>query len=131
MPNIYRQKYRNKRKKLALNYLGNRCSLCGSTKKLEFDHINPDTKKFNILDTVSLDKSMDTFMVELDKCQLLCKSCHLIKTAVERQFNVPRHGTFGWATNHSCYCDDCVKVKREYRLQYQREYRKRKKLNKE
>ena len=57
--------------------LGNKCVKCGTTKNLQFDHIDPKTKCFNVNPQDSWEKTLP----ELYKCQLLCKLCHLEKTA--------------------------------------------------
>lgn len=71
-----------KRRKLikekAINYLGGKCSKCGYNKcmnALDFHHLNPEEKEFNIArDRHTL--SWKTLEKELDKCILLCANCH-------------------------------------------------------
>ena len=76
-----RRGYRDKRKELCLEYLGGKCVKCGTTHNLQFDHIKREGKKYEI--TRRLTYKFDTLKEELDKCQLLCASCHLDKTAKE------------------------------------------------
>ena len=60
--------------------LGGKCVVCGTTEHLEFDHIDPKTKSFDITRYVNGGKSKHIFMEELKKCQLLCVECHKKKT---------------------------------------------------
>ena len=58
----------------AKEILGGKCDMCGATEKLEFDHINPQDRKngkpvTNIMGRKELHQ-------ELEKCRLLCHSCH-------------------------------------------------------
>jgi 5-methylcytosine-specific restriction endonuclease McrA len=57
---------------------GGKCVSCGSTDRLEFDHIDPDTKLYAIGKLWSRNKG--EVDAEVDKCQLLCYDCHLVKT---------------------------------------------------
>lgn len=72
----YNKKYQKERyireKNELIKKLGGKCSVCGSTEGLEFDHIEREGKKFAI--TAKLhSKELDE---ELSKCQLLCYICH-------------------------------------------------------
>ena len=44
----YINKWRKKRREYAFNKLGGKCRECGSTDKLEFDHIDHNSKILNI-----------------------------------------------------------------------------------
>lgn len=79
----YIQRKRLSRKAECLAYLGGACVRCGTTKNLEFDHIEPSTKEFEITTRITL--SWDKLLPELDKTQLLCVSCHKAKTADDRK----------------------------------------------
>jgi 5-methylcytosine-specific restriction endonuclease McrA len=57
------------------------CSFCGSFQDLEVDHIDPDNKEFNPKEIWS--RSEKVRDEELKKCQVLCRLCHLSKTAVD------------------------------------------------
>jgi 5-methylcytosine-specific restriction endonuclease McrA len=70
----------NKRKAEAIEILGGACVICGSTEELQFDHLNPSTKKFALGKLWSANQ--EAFMEELTKCQLLCFTCHQIKTVL-------------------------------------------------
>lgn len=65
-------------KSLCVKYKGGECIICGYNKyqgALEFHHMNPDDKEFNIshMRKYSFD---DLVKYELDKCVLLCANCH-------------------------------------------------------
>lgn len=98
---IYRQRYKN----WALNYLGGRCVSCGTTEKLEFDHIDPSTKSFTIVAQISA--SREKLKAELDKCQLLCFDCHWDKTRRDNNYGQLGHGQVSRYINQKCRCQDC------------------------
>lgn len=66
------------------------CAICGYKAHhagLDFNHINPDDKTSNIgvIIRKGIPKSRDTvtrkkLSIELSKCEVLCKTCHGIKT---------------------------------------------------
>lgn len=56
---------------------GRSCAKCGSQTALELDHINPEDKLSNHIWSWTKKRRDD----ELIKCQVLCKSCHRIKTS--------------------------------------------------
>jgi predicted HNH restriction endonuclease len=86
MPNQYKEgkaqyvaKRRRKIKQLALDYKGNKCSICSynkSIRALSFHHLNPDTKEFGIASSGET-RSWERVKVELDKCILVCANCHM------------------------------------------------------
>ena len=78
--NQYHRDRYNQKVKECKTILGGKCVVCGATENLEFDHIDPKTKLFNITVYVTGGKSKDVFMEELNKCQLLCVECHKNKT---------------------------------------------------
>jgi len=107
--------YRRKRKKELIDLLGGKCVMCGSKNNLEFDHIDKSKKEHKI--TRILEYSMDRIMQELNKCQLLCKECHLEKTSLnsENTLSGPaRHGTLHMYRNYKCRCDECKKAASNY-----------------
>lgn len=59
------------------------CQQCGSDQNLELDHINPEEK---VCHTVWSWTPMRRAL-ELKKCQVLCRSCHRKKTALNRERN--------------------------------------------
>ena len=74
----YRTKWRHNRRKTCIEKLGGKCVKCGTTKYLQFDHIKPSEKSFDISRKLTTD--LKTLFEELDKCQLLCWDCHMEKT---------------------------------------------------
>ena len=73
-----KEERRKKRLQEMKDYLGNKCTHpgCNQTENLQFDHIDPKTKCFNVNPQDSWEKTLP----ELDKCQLLCPKHHLEKT---------------------------------------------------
>lgn len=115
----YHREYYQKRKQAIYEYLGGQCVSCGSNQDLQIDHIDRSAKIFDISRKLSLKNNK----AEIDKCQLLCKPCHLAKTAEE---NIGfTHGTmYGWMKK-KCQCDLCDTEKR--RWQDERNAKRRKK----
>ena len=66
---------RLKRKAIMIEMLGGKCVDCGTTENLQFDHIDPSKKSFNIACVLS-----ERMLAELEKCELRCGDCHLEKT---------------------------------------------------
>ncbi len=54
------------------------CARCGSDNRLTVDHIDPREKQYNICNIWGLSEKCRT--EELAKCQVLCASCHSLKT---------------------------------------------------
>lgn len=73
----YMTNYRSTLREEFIDLLGGQCVQCSSTTDLEFDHIDPKTKLFNIS---GFHKSREALLAELKKCQLLCSECHKAKT---------------------------------------------------
>ena len=63
----------------SIEELGGKCVKCGATERLEFDHIHPENKSFEITKRLLM-SDKEKFQEELNKCQLLCYNCHLEKT---------------------------------------------------
>lgn len=104
----------------AKELLGGKCANCGATDRLEFDHIDRSTKKFNI--SARAANGMKAIADELTKCQLLCKKCHSRKSADEHKlWHTNDHGGGRWAIR-ACDCDLCVRK----RLDANNERRRRK-----
>ena len=82
------RRYIHNKRNFIINYLEkNPCSNCGNNdiRVLEFDHLNPLTKKYNISQMNS--HNLDNIKLEIDKCQVLCRNCHLIKTKTNHSNN--------------------------------------------
>lgn len=119
--------FRNIRRIYAFNYLGNKCNKCGiKNVKLEFDHINKNNCNFRI--AVGLEFGLDKLNEELDKCQLLCRNCHMDKTLSESDRHRTTHGELGMYTNYGCRCVECKKVWNAYNKIYHRALRLHRKV---
>lgn len=61
----------------AVQELGGKCQECGETNifLLDFHHLDPTKKEFGI-SSLSARASWDEIKSEIEKCILLCKSCH-------------------------------------------------------
>lgn len=107
-----------KRRELAIEKLGGKCVKCGSTDKLEVDHIDRTVKELSFERMTMV--SMERFLAELAKCQLLCDPCHGDKTLAERGFKkaIGTHGTL--SSYRYCKCDLCKGAMKEWRKNYQR-----------
>lgn len=65
------------RKQTYIEYLGGKCKKCGYDKcngALDFHHLDPSKKEFNISSNRSFD--INLMKKELDKCIILCRNCH-------------------------------------------------------
>jgi hypothetical protein len=62
------------------------CKNCGidDWRVLEFNHIDRNTKKFNIADGGKY--SISTVKAEIEKCEVLCANCHNIHTIEQRGY---------------------------------------------
>ena len=56
----------------ALTLLGGVCVQCGATTQLQLDHVDPKKKSFTLSNLWS--RPRKSFLKELKKCQILCKS---------------------------------------------------------
>lgn len=105
----YKKPAIERRRKWALSLLGEKCAKCGSTGSLEFDHIDPDSMEFRIGSNLLARK--DRLEVELKKCQLLCRICHVNKTRSEiKARSIVRstvHGTLTAYGKRRCRCTKC------------------------
>lgn len=107
-----RRRYYERRDK-AISLLGGKCSECGTTENLEFDHIEHISKSFDVSDRLA-QYTWSRLLPELMKCQLLCQACHNNKSTIE-QFGKPmhQHGTVAMYHRHGCRCDACTDAARE------------------
>lgn len=107
----YHREYYYKRRLEAFDYIGYRhCNWCGSTENLEIDHIDPSQKSFNL--SMRLSARRPEVQAELDKCQVLCRSCHEEKTAAENSGFT--HGTIYAWMNKKCRCEICEPERRAW-----------------
>jgi hypothetical protein len=116
---------RAERKAKATELLGEKCAVCGSTRWLEFDHINRDRKDTKHLLSQMWRSKWDNVVEELKKCQLLCKSCHAKKSQTEQgHIGTREHGLLSTYENLKCRCDACRKAN----AVYMKAYKQRRKL---
>lgn len=91
--------------------LGDKCVKCGSADDLQFDHIDPAKKSFNITSNMTPNP---TVLAEIAKCQLLCRPCHERKTSIENSGF--RHGTvYGWMKKR-CECKSCDDARNAFNI---------------
>jgi hypothetical protein len=57
------------------------CAHCGSNEQLELDHIDPNTKITNHIWSWSEKRRQE----EIEKCQILCHNCHVVKTITNHE----------------------------------------------
>ena len=106
----YHRAYYYKRRREMLALVGDRCNHCGATEGLQFDHVDPALKSFDIKSNMTAGNP--AVREELKKCQLLCADCHQKKTATENSGFT--HGTvYAWRKAH-CGCRECARAKREW-----------------
>ena len=85
---VYQNERRARLRAELIATLGGHCARCDATADLQFDHIDPTTKRFAIAS--GLDKPRAELLAEVAKCQLLCGSHHLEKTRSEPRRNRAR-----------------------------------------
>lgn len=76
-----KRKIRNRN--FILEYLKDKyCVDCGlvDIRVLEFDHIEPKNKKYEIANLVGDGYSLETIKFEIKKCNIRCSNCHKIRT---------------------------------------------------
>lgn len=113
----------HRRREEAIEQLGGKCTACGSTEDLEFDHIDPKTKTG---DTGKLfNQGEKRLQAELLKCHLLCKKCHAAKTAQQKSV---AHGG-GKTGKKNCCCELCKPLKLAYARDWQAARRAREKTS--
>ncbi|BCO56150.1 hypothetical protein MINTM005_13940 [Mycobacterium intracellulare] len=102
----------HRRRDAAIARLGGKCAVCGTTRNLHIDHINPSEKAIEMGKMWAVAESR--YLAELKRCQLLCAKHHRQKSALERSVD---HGG-GVTGKRNCYCELCGPLKRAYMAQY-------------
>lgn len=120
----------------SLELLGGCCAHCGGVEPsaeqrqryshkqawLEFDHIDPATKVMTISAAIRSTWTWEQLLVELEKCQILCRPCHLAKTREDGSNITPvrypelEHGTGVGYVRDRCRCELCREWSRLYKL---------------
>lgn len=81
---IRRAKFRRQFQINLLTYLADKeCVLCGENdvRVLEFDHLDPANKAYDISRVSRLGYSWERTLLEINKCRILCANCHKKHTA--------------------------------------------------
>ena len=83
------RRIRKERRQYLEEYLGGKCVRCGATEKLDFDHIIPADKCYSIGTNITC-FSIEELILEVDKCQLLCRPCHIQKGRENGDYTGPK-----------------------------------------
>ena len=109
----------HRRKQEAIASLGGKCVVCGSTENIEFDHKERKGKKATLGDVLA-GGSEDLVKAELEKCQLLCRECHIKKT-IKEVGRTPARETHGTLSSYRyCKCDLCKAAKSKWMKEYKK-----------
>ena len=79
---INRAKYRQRAKDYVANYLSTHpCVDCGESDSivLTFDHVRGE-KSNDIANMISAGGALETIIAEIEKCEVRCYNCHVIRT---------------------------------------------------
>lgn len=89
---------------------GKSCARCNEARyeQLEVDHIDRDMKVSHRVWSWAKGK----MLAELEKCQVLCRNCHVLKTNKELGQGVVQHGTHASYSNFGCRCPRCTEAHR-------------------
>ena len=116
--NAYMREYNKRRyhrlRGELIEQLGGSCVKCGAIDKLELDHIDCKIKSFDIGKCIN--HSYITVGNEASKLQLLCSTCHSIKS-VEECGKTPTKGTLlhgSLSSYRYCKCYVCKLAKALY-----------------
>ena len=126
-----RKQLRYERKAQAIELLGGHCVDCGTTENLEFDHVMNDREDEQHMISRMLEGVWEKLLEELQKCQLLCVSCHRVKTGDDvrpdnfeyvEDYPVQEngHGKLSMYTNQKCRCEHCCAANAVYSRKYTR-----------
>ena len=101
-----------RQREIAIRLWGGVCVECGKDNAniLDFHHKDPSTKSQG-LSYMWAHASLDRIYEELDKCELLCMTCHGKESNTHRPS--AQHGTRS-KYNGGCRCDACKEANRDY-----------------
>ncbi len=90
--------------------LGGECAKCGAEDALHIHHRDPNDKAFVLSN--EFDRPWEELVVELEKCELLCETCH-------KHEHRAQHG-LGMYSHQKCRCAVCKAAwnakHREYKM---------------
>lgn len=117
----YKAAWRIRTRAWAVKLLGSCCARCNKTEELEFDHVIPGSKEFEISAGIRDGYSRARIQVELEKCQLLCDSCHHIKSQECGETGggwnrIDEHGTEAYCLRMRCSCIPCIQARHDARV---------------
>lgn len=84
---LRRERNQQEKREYVRQYLlNNPCSVCGETDicVLEFDHIDPEEKSYNISYLMSKNHCISTLIQEMEKCRVMCANCHKKHTSKQQ-----------------------------------------------
>ena len=114
--------YRERRDRY-IELLGGACTQCGTTEQLEFDHVEPTKKAYDV--AAYFRGSERRLESEMQKCQLLCKQCHKEKSLTEAG-KTSAKGTHGTLSSFRyCRCEVCRAAKSQYNKEHDKRPRRR------
>lgn len=94
----YQRLWRQRRR--AAYFADKACVVCGSTDNLELDHLDPTQKVSHKIWSWSEQRRL----VELVKCQVLCRPCHAEKSN--------RHGDWTWRPHAKLSAQQVAEIRR-------------------
>lgn len=80
---------------------GKSCIDCGGTKNLQFDHIDPETKLFEV--GSGWGRTIESIEAEIAKCEVRCFDCHMKRHGFEET----GHGHPWTYYGKGCRCELC------------------------
>ena len=76
-------------RRIVIERLSEGCIDCGESNilTLEFDHVEKKSNRHHSISTLMNDRVTDERLIEeLNRCQVRCANCHVIKTSYERRY---------------------------------------------
>jgi hypothetical protein len=111
--NAFQSRWISARRSAWIESQGGCCAACGSREYIEVEDVDRATKTVNPSRLWSLADENPLRVAELAKCQVLCRSCHRVKTRGEFAHEFP-HGRYQ-TYKRGCRCVECRSANRERR----------------